>query len=90
MTEAQELTQSLDVITAAVEHPKYYILFADGSMESIDAIETLLTPEEFRGFLKGNILKYRFRAGGKDDVVQDIRKAQQYNKMLADYSNKTH
>lgn len=70
---------------AAIKHPKHYNLFADDSLESIDAIRMLLTPEEFKGFLKGNVLKYRFRAGGKDDTLQDIGKAKQYNSMLAKY-----
>jgi hypothetical protein len=29
-------------------------------------MQAVLTPEEFRGFLKGNILKYALRAGRKD------------------------
>lgn len=64
----------------AVTKPKHYMLFPD--LESIDAIQKVLTEEEFRGFLKGNSLKYRFRAGKKDALEQDIAKAEQYEGML--------
>lgn len=68
----------------AVSSPKHYMLFPD--LESIQAIQRLLTPEEYRGFLKGNVLKYRFRAGrkGGDDAktLQDIQKSEQYAKFL--------
>ena len=64
----------------AVTNPKHYMLFPD--LESIQAIEKILTLEEFKGFLKGNSLKYRFRAGKKDALEQDIAKAEQYEGML--------
>lgn len=83
-TQAQAIAAE-EAREAAIKHPKHYNLFADDSLESIDAIRMLLTPEEFKGFLKGNVLKYRFRAGGKDDTLQDIGKAKQYNAMLANY-----
>jgi hypothetical protein len=38
-------------------------------------MESVLTPEEFRGFLKGNIIKYSMRAGrkaGSDDTSKAI------------------
>ena len=37
-----------------------------GKVECIDAIEAALTPEEYRGFLKGNILKYTWRERQKE------------------------
>ena len=43
--------------TDAVNSPEHYL----GKIECIDAIEAALTPEEFRGFCKGNIIKYIFR-----------------------------
>ena len=39
-----------------------------------DAMESWLTPEEFRGFLKGNAIKYLARTKNADDVL----KAQHY------------
>ncbi len=65
----------------AVNNPKHYDLFADGT-QSMDVIEASLTPEEFTGFLKGNCLKYRLRAGKKDKLEQDINKANWYENKL--------
>jgi hypothetical protein len=51
--------------------------YREGDIECIDAIRAALTPEEFRGFCKGNIIKYtwRERAKGGD---QDLIKLQDY------------
>jgi Protein of unknwon function (DUF3310) len=54
-----------------VNHPPHYKV---GGIEVIDFIKAKLTPEEFRGYLKGNVLKYTSRAGHKDDAGQDIGK----------------
>lgn len=54
-----------------VNHPPHYKV---GGIEVIDFIQAKLTPEEFRGYLKGNVLKYTSRAGHKDDAGQDIGK----------------
>lgn len=61
-----------------VKHPKHYKFF---DTEAIDIIKSALTDEEFLGYIKGNSLKYRLRAGKKDDVTQDINKAKQYEEM---------
>jgi kynureninase len=46
------------------------------------------TPDEFKGFLKGNSIKYRARAGLKEgqSVEKDTAKAEQYEKWLAEYT----
>ena len=41
-----------------VAHPPHY---TQGGIECIDAIEAALTPEEFRGYVKGNVIKYVWR-----------------------------
>ena len=43
-----------------------------GKVECIDAIESALTPEEFRGYLKGTVFKYlwRERLKGQDESVK--------------------
>ena len=63
-----------------VNNPKHYDLFP--GEQSIDLIEKCLTPEEFQGFLKGNCLKYRIRAGNKGELQQDIDKADWYQARL--------
>lgn len=51
--------------------PKHYVL-SDGS-DSMDALAKILGPEEFKGFLRGNALKYLIRyklKGGVDDLFK--------------------
>lgn len=48
-----------------------------GSHECIAEIEAMLSPEEFRGFLKGNVIKYRYRANLKNGK-EDLAKADNY------------
>ena len=61
-----------------VEHPSHY---TNGSVECIDAIESALTPIQFRGYLRGNVLKYVWRTGlkgGPHKAVEDLEKARWY------------
>jgi hypothetical protein len=51
--------------------------YRHGEIECIDAIEAALTPEEFRGFCKGNVLKYVWRMNHKEGP-ESLRKAQWY------------
>lgn len=55
-----------------------------GGIETIDFIKSKLSPEEYEGFLKGNVLKYLSRAGHKDDKKEDYRKAKEYMGWLCD------
>lgn len=64
-----------------VNKPAHYSLNHKG-IEAIQAIEAALTPEEFRGFLKGNILKYTWREKYKNGL-EDNKKAVWYaNKLV--------
>ena len=47
------------------------------SIECIDAIRSALTEEEFRGYCKGNVLKYTWREKLKGGD-EDLKKAKQY------------
>lgn len=64
----------------AVNHPSHY---TTGGIECIDYIQEKLTPEEFRGYIKGNVIKYLTREQHKNGD-EDIRKAQWYLNRLAD------
>lgn len=51
-----------------VNNPKHYNA---GTIECIQAIEAALTPEEFRGYCKGNAIKYVWRElhkGGNESL----------------------
>ena len=59
----------------SVNHPSHY---NTGNIETIDYLREQLTEEEFKGFCKGNALKYISRAGKKGDESEDIKKAMWY------------
>ena len=61
-----------------VNHPAHYT--ADGGIECIDAIEATLTPEEFRGYLRGQVIKYIWRCNYKGKRLEDLEKAEWYLK----------
>ena len=65
-----------DTMNDAVHHPSHYTL-PGLTVESVDVIRAVLTPEEFKVWCKRNALKYSLRAGSKDRTkeVQDLAKA---------------
>ena len=58
-----------------VNNPDHY---NTGLVECIEAIEESMTPEAFRGYLKGNCMKYLWRYSYKGKPVEDLQKAQWY------------
>ena len=56
-----------------INSPEHY----RGQIECIDAIQAALTPEEFRGFCKGNLIKYVWRERRKGGN-ESLEKAQWY------------
>jgi hypothetical protein len=69
-------------MTDSVNHPSHY---TNGAIECIDAIESQLTPEEYRGYLKGNIAKYIWRERQKGGT-ESLEKARWYLDRLIYYS----
>lgn len=64
-----------------VNHPERY--GGDTIYECIKVLEAWLSPEEYKGFLKGNAIKYLCRAGKKDEIIQELKKANWYiNKLI--------
>jgi hypothetical protein len=64
--------------TDPVNHPSHYT----GAIECIDAIESALGREQFIGFLRGQVIKYQWRLGKKDNAAQDAAKAKWYAERL--------
>lgn len=64
-----------------VDHPEHY---AKGALECIDWIRCELTRAEYRGYLKGNIMKYLWRHEDKGHPVQDLEKLRKYAEFLID------
>lgn len=60
-------------------NPNHY---KNGKMDAIDIMKASLTNEEFKGFCKGLIIKYIYRADHKNGL-EDYKKAQWYmNKLV--------
>ena len=64
----------MDLDNSSVVHPDHY---NQGNIECIDAIQDVLSHEEFIGFLHGNCLKYLWRYKYKNGV-QDLKKCEYY------------
>lgn len=52
-----------------------------GGIETIDFIKAKLTPEQYKGWLLGNVIKYAARVNHKGSEESDVKK-------LADYANR--
>lgn len=65
--------------TDAVNHPSHY---TSGGIECIAAIKASMSSEEYRGYLKGNVLKYVWRYKNKNNPVEDLKKAKVYLEWL--------
>lgn len=54
--------------------------YTDMELQPWDVLQSVLTRDEFIGYLKGNIVKYALRQGKKDS--DDVRKAKHYMQKL--------
>lgn len=61
------------------KHDKHYL---EAVVEPIKVMEKMFTKEELKGFIKGNILKYRLRMGHKDDIQKEMDKIRVYEQWL--------
>jgi hypothetical protein len=61
-----------------VNKPAHY---TSGTLECIDAIQAALSVEQFKGFLRANVIKYTWRYEHKGGV-EDLRKARWYLERL--------
>lgn len=68
----EEMIEEVDVINS----PAHYKLEGLG-IEGIDIIRSVLGPDKFQGFCRGNAIKYLIRADRKNGT-EDLRKAQKY------------
>lgn len=59
-----------------VNNPIHY---NKGKVECIEAIEAMLTKEEYLGYLRGNSFKYRWRMRYKGKPLEDLNKAEWYD-----------
>ena len=68
-----------------VNSPVHY---NSGKVECIEAIEAMLTPDEYIGYLRGNSFKYRWRFRYKGKPVEDLQKADWYEARLEEFLKK--
>lgn len=54
-----------------------------GGISTLEIIKAKLSPEQYKGFILGNIIKYSCRANFKGQFVEDIEKAFVYAGYLA-------
>lgn len=74
-----------------VKSPSHYYLFDD--VEVIEVIARSMTREQFKGYVLGNILKYRLRAGKKGELAyleKDLAKAEFYQTLYDKYKGYCH
>ena len=86
----KQLVPAFDAHTGETEAPSpYHDKHYNGCIiEPILLMQKYLTKEQFEGFLLGNIIKYRVRAGHKDDAKKDIDKALRYEQWLREFQEK--
>lgn len=70
--------ENTDTAVDMVNHPPHY---TSGKVECIEAIKASLDTNAFRGYLKGNIMKYLWRHEKKNGL-QDLEKAHWYLESL--------
>lgn len=70
-------------MTDNVNSPSHY---GQGSIECIEYIRDFLTPDEYIGYLRGNIAKYMHRWRYKNGL-EDLKKAEWYLKELISFKS---
>lgn len=66
-----------------INHPSHY--GGDTVYETIKVLENRMTPQEFIGFLKGNVYKYNDRAKEKGIELENYKKGQFYQNYLVSF-----
>jgi hypothetical protein len=75
---ARSIEEARQVEKDAVNNPSHY---TTGGIECIDAMQAMLSREEFIGYLRGNVFKYQWRYKHKNGI-EDLKKAQWYANRL--------
>ena len=72
------LNQASDKVPDPTQTCHYDKHYNELNIQPIEVMQALLTPAEFLGFLKGNIIKYSYRCGKKDDPKSELAKFERY------------
>lgn len=68
--------------TKEPEDTNHYDGHYQGTIQPIEVMQEHMAPEEFIGFLKGNIIKYTCRMGKKDAPDKEATKIHRYAEWL--------
>lgn len=69
-----------------INQPDHYTA---GGIETIDYINAKLTPDQFEGYMIGNVLKYCSRYQNKNGI-EDLKKAEWYlRRLIEEYDRKS-
>lgn len=80
------IVDKVGIAVGADKDTKYHDThYKSCAIEPIVAMQVLMSKEQFKGFLLGNALKYRFRAGHKGNSLSDIDKAVRYEQWLKEF-----
>ena len=80
-TALKDLATKMPSLEDVVNKPKHY---NTGNIECIEAIEESMSSVAFKGYLKGNCMKYLWRYDYKGKQVEDLQKAMWYLALLTD------
>lgn len=69
----------------AVNSPSHYQFFP--GVEAIEIIAASMTVDQYWGYCLGNKIKYHLRAGGKDDIAQEINKGKKYVELFEQHKH---
>lgn len=84
--EGNKLVSEVCGVKEEVNHPERY--GGDITYECIKVLEAWMPKEQYKGFLRGNIIKYLCRVGKKDETVQELKKAKWYLEKLIEKEEK--
>ena len=84
-TALKDLATKEPTIEDVVNSPKHY---NTGKIECIEAIEESMSSVAFKGYLKGNCMKYLWRYDYKGKQVEDLQKAMWYLALLTNIVTK--
>lgn len=79
----QHLKEWTNVASIPPALTKYYEV---GGIEVIDYIKAKLTPEQYKGYILGNIYKYSGRLQYKGEEAKDIKKLVEYTNWLKEHN----
>lgn len=74
----EEATDNLDGFVPRLGTEEHFDEHYHDKVQPLEIMQEIMTPEEFRGFLFGNIIKYSCRCGKKDEPQKEFAKLRRY------------